>query len=239
MENKNVSCETNLQGARKTEKGMIKCLLVSVKSGVYNTTSQYRRRTKKDKRRVNMGESLSGGGTRSRRNMKGYIQVYTGDGKGKTTAALGLALRAAGAGLKVLVAQFLKQGEYSEIKALKLFEDRIKVRQYGCGRFVRGKPTEEERKAAGRGMEEIRGYIRNGSFDMIVVEEGNVAVMCGLITEEELLDLMENKPEAMELVITGRGATEKVIQKADLVTEMREVKHYFKEGVQARKGIEK
>ena len=171
--------------------------------------------------------------------MKGYIQVYTGDGKGKTTAALGLALRAAGAGLTVLVAQFLKQGEYSEIAALKALGDLITVRQYGCGRFVRGMPTEEEKKSAGQGLEEIRHHLQNGSFDVIVVEEGNVAVTCGLITEDDLLDLMRIKPEKTELVITGRGAADRVIKNADLVTEMKEVKHYFKKGVSARKGIEK
>ncbi|MCF8045155.1 MAG: cob(I)yrinic acid a,c-diamide adenosyltransferase [Desulfarculaceae bacterium] len=171
--------------------------------------------------------------------MKGYIQVYTGNGKGKTTAALGLALRAAGAGLTVLVAQFLKQGEYSEITALKSFHGRITVRQYGCGKFVRGMPSEEEKQAASHGLNEIRSCIQNRSYDMIVVEEGNVAVSCGLIRENDLLDLMEMKPEGLELVITGRGATEKVTEKADLVTEMKEVKHYFKKGVTARKGIEK
>lgn len=171
--------------------------------------------------------------------MKGYIQVYTGNGKGETTAALGLALRAAGAGLTVLVAQFLKQGECSEIAALKAFGDRMTVRQYGCGRFVRGMPSKEEKDSAGHGLNEIRQYVQNGSYDMIIVEEGNVAVSCGLIRESDLLDLMEMKPEGMELVITGRGATERVIQKADLVTEIKDVKHYFKKGVTAQKGIEK
>lgn len=176
---------------------------------------------------------------RSDKDMTGYIQLYTGNGKGKSTAAFGLALRAVGAGLTVMVAQFLKQGEYSEIKALKSFAGRIEVRQYGCGKFVRGKPSEEEKQSARQGLAEIRGWIQNKSFDMLVVEEGNVAVTCGLITEEELLELMTIKPEEMELVITGRGATDRLIEKADLVTEMKEIKHYFQKGVRAREGIEK
>ena len=171
--------------------------------------------------------------------MKGYIQVYTGNGKGKTTAALGLALRAAGAGLSVLVAQFLKQGDYSEIIALQAFTHQIAVRQYGCGKFVKGVPTDEEKQAANEGLKEIRESIQNSAYDMIVVEEGNVAVTCGLIDEKDLLELMEMKPEGMELVITGRGATDRVVERADLVTEMKEVKHYFKKGIRARKGIEK
>ena len=170
--------------------------------------------------------------------MKGYIQVYTGNGKGKTTAALGLALRGAGAGLQVFVGQFLKQGDYSEIKALSLFEN-VTVEQFGMGRFVRGMPSDQEKAAARKGYDRLRDILEAGDHDLIIVDEGNVAVTCQLISEEELLTLMEKKPGNAELVITGRGASPAVIDRADLVTEMKEIKHYYHQGVAARKGIEK
>lgn len=170
--------------------------------------------------------------------MTGYIQVYTGNGKGKTTAALGLALRGAGAGLQVFVGQFLKQGDYSEIKALSRF-DNVTVEQFGMGRFVRGKPSEAEKTAARKGYDRLCGILDAGTHDLVIVDEGNVAVTCRLISEQELLALMDRKPEHMELVITGRGATPEVTDRADLVTEMQEIKHYYHQGVMARKGIEK
>jgi cob(I)alamin adenosyltransferase len=170
--------------------------------------------------------------------MKGYIQVYTGNGKGKTTAALGLALRAAGAGLQVFVGQFLKQGDYSEIRALSLFEN-VTVEQFGMGRFVRGMPSDQEKAAARKGYDRLCAILEAGGHDLIIVDEGNVAVTCQLISEEELLTLMEKKPGNVELVITGRGASPAVINRADLVTEMKEIKHYYHQGVAARKGIEK
>ncbi len=171
--------------------------------------------------------------------MKGYVQVYTGDGKGKTTAALGLTVRAAGAGLKVLIAQFIKMGDYSEIKALERFSDLVTIRQFGKGRFIKGKPSPEDIESAKQGLAFVRQAIDEKSFDIIIMEEGNVAVTCGLFSVEDLLDIIKRKPENMELIITGRGADEGVIEKADLVTEMKEVKHYFEKGVQARIGIEK
>lgn len=170
--------------------------------------------------------------------MTGYIQVYTGNGKGKTTAALGLALRGAGAGFQVFVGQFLKQGDYSEIRALSRF-DNVTVEQFGMGRFVRGRPSEEEKAAARKGYDRLCGILDAGVHDLVIVDEGNVAVTCQLISVQELLALMDRKPEHMELVITGRGATPEVSGRADLVTEMREIKHYFHQGVMARKGIEK
>src|SRR5210317_242263 len=117
--------------------------------------------------------------------MKGYVQIYTGNGKGKTTASLGLSLRAAGAGLKVFIAQFLKQGDYSEIKALERFSDLIKVEQYGLGRFVKGKPTEEEIQAAQKGLQKVKAAVLSGLYDVIVVEEGNVAAACGLFEVQD------------------------------------------------------
>jgi cob(I)alamin adenosyltransferase len=171
--------------------------------------------------------------------MKGYVQVYTGGGKGKTTAALGLTLRAAGAGLKVHICQFMKSGDYSEIKALKKLGDRVTVAQFGTGQFVRGRPSEKEIAAGRKGLGHLKAIIRDGGYDIVIAEEANVAVSCGLFSENELLSVIETKPENMELIITGRGATEKVIAKADLVTEMKAIKHYYDAGVAARVGIEK
>jgi cob(I)alamin adenosyltransferase len=171
--------------------------------------------------------------------MKGYIQVYTGNGKGKTTCAIGLSVRAAGAGLRVLIAQFLKSGDYSEVKALKRFSDLIALKQFGNGRFIKGKPSAEDIRAAQEGLRFIRQEISSGRYDMIVLEEANVAVTCGILRLEDLLDIMEHKPDNLELVITGRNAAPEIMEKADLVTEMKEIKHYYHIGVQARVGIEK
>jgi len=173
-----------------------------------------------------------------RKIMRGYIQVYTGNGKGKTTASLGLALRAAGAGLNVYIIQFLKKGDYSEIKALSRF-DNITIEQYGLGRFVKGKPSEDDIAAGAAGYLKLYEILKQNKYDVVIAEEANVAVMCNLFTEKALLELMDMKPANVELVITGRNASQKVIEKADLVTEMKEIKHYYKQGVKARVGIEK
>lgn len=170
--------------------------------------------------------------------MKGYVQVYTGNGKGKTTASLGLAVRAAGAGLNVYIVQFLKKGDYSEIKALSRFEN-ITIEQYGLGKFVKGRPSEEDIAAGKAGYEKLCDILTQGKHDVVIAEEANVAVMCNLFSEDQLLKLIDMKPDHVELVITGRGATEKVIEKADLVSEIQEIKHYYKQGVKARVGIEK
>jgi cob(I)alamin adenosyltransferase len=171
--------------------------------------------------------------------MKGYIQVYTGNGKGKTTAALGLAIRAAGAGLKVFIAQFIKMGEYSEIKALKRFKDLITVEQFGTGRFIKSKPSALDIEAARKGVEKIKATFTSGQHNVVIMEEANVAAKLGLLSVEDILEIMVEKPKDVELVITGRGADSRIIEKADLVTEMKEVKHYFQKGVKARIGIEK
>jgi len=171
--------------------------------------------------------------------MKGYIQVYTGNGKGKTTAALGLCLRALGAGLRVMVIQFLKKGDYSEVKALERFTGQVTLEQYGLGRFVKGKPSEEDLDAGRKGYERARAILEAGQHDLVILEEASVAVTCGLFSETELLSLMDLKPDHVELVITGRSAGQTVMDRADLVTEMREIKHYYKNGVKARVGIEK
>jgi cob(I)alamin adenosyltransferase len=170
--------------------------------------------------------------------MKGYIHVYTGNGKGKTTASLGLALRAAGAGLRVYIVQFLKKGDYSEIKALSKFKT-ITVEQYGLGKFVKGRPSEEDIAAGGAGYLKLCEILKANNHDVVIAEEANVAVTCNLFSEKQLLELMAMKPPNVELIITGRGATHAVIERADLVTEMKEIKHYYHQGVTARIGIEK
>lgn len=171
--------------------------------------------------------------------MKGYVQVYTGGGKGKTTAALGLAMRAAGAGLKVFIAQFIKGMEYSEHKALDRFNDLITVRQYGRNCFIRNEPELEDIRMAEEGLSEIREIMLSGEFKVIVLDEANIATRYRLFPVEDLLELIRIKPDDVELVITGRDADPSVIEAADLVTEMKEVKHYYQKGVIAREGIEK
>ena len=171
--------------------------------------------------------------------MKGYVQVYTGNGKGKTTAALGLAIRAAGAGLKVFIGQFIKMGEYSEIKALKRFADLITVEQFGIGGLIKGQPTPEDIEAAQKGLARIKSIMASKEYHMVIMEEANVAARLELLSVQNLIDIIDSKPEDIELVITGRDADPAIITKADLVTEMQEVKHYFQKGVAARVGIEK
>jgi len=170
--------------------------------------------------------------------MKGYIQVYTGDGKGKTTAALGLALRAAGAGIHVYIAQFLKGRRSSEHTILEKLGDMITVRQFGRAGFMTGEPTEEDKKIARKGLGEIRKVLASGTYGLVILDEANDAVHTRLFPVEDLLDLLEKKPEEVEIVITGRNADPRIIERADLVTEMNMVKHYFERGVSARRGIE-
>ena len=171
--------------------------------------------------------------------MKGYIQVYTGDGKGKTTAALGLTLRAVGAGLKVYIAQFIKTGDYSEISALKRLADKVTVEQFGCGRFPKGKASDEDIALAQKGLERIKDVFAAGQYNVVILDEANVAVSLGLFSVESLLAIMEQKPADVEMIITGRNAPASVIEKANLVSQVNAVKHYFQNGVKARIGIEK
>ena len=170
---------------------------------------------------------------------KGYVHVFTGNGKGKTTAALGLSIRAAGAGLKVFFAQFVKKGEYSEIKALKRFNDFITVEQFGLGRFTNKRPKPEDIRAAREGLKRIKQIMSTEKYDLIILDEANVAVKLGLITVQDLLTIIISKPHETELVITGRYAPARIMDIADIVTEMKATKHYYQEGVKARIGIEK
>jgi len=171
--------------------------------------------------------------------MKGYVQVYTGDGKGKTTAAIGLSIRAAGAGLKVFFAQFIKGMEYSEHRALERFRDLITIRQYGRNCFIKDEPEAEDVIMAKEGLSEIKEVMLSGKFQVIVLDEANVAARYNLYPVDDLLDLIRIKPADVELIITGRDADPRIIEAADLVTEMKEVKHYYQKGVSARDGIEK
>jgi len=169
---------------------------------------------------------------------KGYVQVYTGNGKGKTTAALGLALRAAGAGSKILMAQFIKKSKCCEHKALERFNDLVTVIQFGSG-FVKGsKRTPAELRTAAKGIGQIERLLVSGEYDVVILDEINVAVHAGLVSADTVLRIIDEKPEHVEIVLTGRYADKRIIRKADLVTEMKEVKHYMKKGVAARKGIE-
>ncbi len=170
---------------------------------------------------------------------KGYVHVLTGNGKGKTTAALGLSIRAAGAGLKVYFAQFIKKGDYSEILALQRFADQITVRQFGLGRFTGHNPEPADIQAAHSGYEQIKEVMASEEYDLMILDEANVAVKYGLLAVQDLMFLITHKPYGMELVLTGRYASPRIIDMADMVTEMRPIKHYYLKGVEARAGIEK
>ena len=171
---------------------------------------------------------------------KGFIQLYTGNGKGKTTAALGLALRAAGAGLKVMIFQFMKGQHYSELEAVKMLGGSIIIEQLGSESFCRVGDAnfDEHVKLARRGMERALRAVEAAEHDIIILDEIVTALHFGLITREELFALMDRKGEKTELVLTGRGATRELVNRCDLVTEMGEIRHYYGSGVQARKGIE-
>jgi cob(I)alamin adenosyltransferase len=172
--------------------------------------------------------------------VKGQVQIYTGNGKGKTTAALGLALRAYGAGLNVLFAQFVKGMEYSEIRALQQLGGRIDYRIYGRECFIYKEPEPEDLQYAQKGFDEIRSILTiNCQYDLVVLDELNIALYYNLIPLQEVIDLISGRPDHTEIVITGRYAPEELIAIADLVTEMKDIRHYFDaKGLQARKGIE-
>ncbi len=170
---------------------------------------------------------------------RGHVQVFTGDGKGKTTTAIGLTLRAVGAGFKIFFAQFVKQGEYSEIKAFRRFSDQITVEQFGLEKFTDKDPHPDDIIAAQNGLERVRSIMAENTYDMMVLDEITVAVKLGLIAANDLLGLIVNKPRRLELIITGRYASPRIIENADVVTQMKAHKHYYDSGVKARVGIEK
>ena len=166
----------------------------------------------------------------------GLVIVHTGDGKGKTTAALGLAIRAFSAGLKVLILQFIKSKKISgELNALAQLG--IEIRRLGLG-FVTKENFEEQKKSARAAIELARTEILSGAWDLIILDEINYAVKFGLVDTAELLSLIEIRPPELHLVFTGRNALPELIDVADLVTEMKLVKHPFQKGIAAQSGIE-
>ncbi len=169
---------------------------------------------------------------------KGQIHVYTGNGKGKTTAAFGLALRAAGCGMNIFIGQFVKGKIYSEIKAMWQFLPQIKVKQYGLKCFIKEQPSEKDILAAKKGLNEMQQVVLKGKYDLVIFDEVNIALHYKLFEVTELISLLKNKQEHTEIILTGRYAPAEIIEAADLVTEMKEIKHYYQKGVEARKGIE-
>jgi cob(I)alamin adenosyltransferase len=172
---------------------------------------------------------------------KGYVQVYTGDGKGKTTASLGIAVRAAGHGLKVKILQFMKGWiDYGELEGVRMLAPHVEIVQAGRDTFVNRKnPDPEDVRLARQGWELAKGIIAERKADILILDEINCAMDFGLIPVGEVLDAVKGKPDGMELILTGRGAPPEIVDAADLVTEMREIKHYYKAGVDARVGIER
>jgi cob(I)alamin adenosyltransferase len=170
---------------------------------------------------------------------KGLVQVYTGNGKGKTSAAFGLALRAAGRGLKVYVIQFIKGGfDYGELYVVDKLPN-VTLRAFGRGKFIMDKtPAKEDVRLAEEALALAEQVVKSGDYDVVILDEVNVALSLGLVKLERVLELVKGKPAHVELVLTGRNAHEKIVEIADLVTEMREIKHPFSKGVPARKGIE-
>jgi len=165
------------------------------------------------------------------------IQVYTGDGKGKTTAALGLALRAAGAGFQVYIAQFIKGSCYSELKSLKKFKN-IKIEQFGRGCFIKSKPAAEDIGLAERGFAKVKQVISRRQYDLVILDEVNIAMHLKLLKLSAVVNLLKRSPKGVELVLTGRNAHPEILKLADLVSEIKERKHYFRHGIKARRGIE-
>ena len=168
----------------------------------------------------------------------GLVQVYTGNGKGKTTAAIGQAIRACGHGLKVFMIQFMKGREYGELKLARGMKN-FTIEQYGLDTFVeKNNPTEEDLELAQNGLERARQVIMSGNYDIVILDEINVAIDYGLIKLDAVINLIKNKPKGVELILTGRYAPREIIRIADLVSEIKEVKHHYTKGIKARKGIE-
>jgi len=169
---------------------------------------------------------------------KGYIHVYTGDGKGKTTSSLGLAMRAAGAENRVAIIQFMKGRRYSEIDTAELIPG-IEIFQHGRDEFVsKEDPEQIDIDLARKGFEHAREIVNGGEYDMVILDEINVALDFKLLPIDEVMELIRNRPVHVEMVLTGRNAPAQIMEEADLITEMREVKHFYQQGVEARKGIE-
>ncbi len=168
----------------------------------------------------------------------GMVHLYTGNGKGKTTAAFGLAVRAAGRGYATYIGQFLKGVEYGELKIEQFTNGLVKVEQFGKDTFVH-EITEEDKKLAEKGFEKCKEAIFSGKYRLVILDEINIAVYFKLIDKGKVVNLIKNKPDNVEIVLTGRYAPKEFFEIADLITEMKEIKHYYKKGIQAREGIER
>jgi cob(I)alamin adenosyltransferase len=170
---------------------------------------------------------------------RGLIQVYTGAGKGKTTAAIGQAIRACGHGLKAIMIQFMKgKIDYGELKSAESVPN-FSIEQYGLPTFVeKGNPTPEDRRLAQAGFDRAREVVQSGEFDVVILDEINVAVDYGLLELADVLKLIDEKPPTVELILTGRYAHPQIARTADLVTEMVDIKHHYDKDIKARKGIE-
>lgn len=169
---------------------------------------------------------------------KGHVQVYTGDGKGKTTAALGLSLRAVCCGKRVFFAQFMKGMDYSELKADQLL-DLLTIKQYGRDCFVYNEASQEDVEKAKAGLEEVKKILWEGLYDVVVLDEINIAFYYQLFHVNDMIEILKKRKPHVEVIMTGRNAPKEMIEFADLVTEMKEIKHYYQKGVKARRGIEK
>lgn len=171
---------------------------------------------------------------------KGYVQVYTGNCKGKTTAALGLAFRAAGEGIKTYIGQFMKGEHYGEIRAAKIMQPYITIEQYGKPGWVHTEcpPNEEDVWMAKDGLRRAKDAMLCGNYDIVVFDEIITAHFFQLVSLEEILEIIRSKPDGVEIIFTGRYAPPELIEVADLVTDMVEVKHYYHKGIKARVGIE-
>jgi len=166
------------------------------------------------------------------------MHIYTGNGKGKTTAATGLALRAAGAGKRVLFAQFMKSGTSSEQTAMMKFSDSIILRWYGVGGFIKERVSQDQVDSIQKGLKEVGDLMMSGIFELVILDESITCLKHNLIAVEQLLTLINNRPSRTEIVLTGRDAPKELVDAADLVTEMMEIKHYYNKGISARRGIE-
>lgn len=166
------------------------------------------------------------------------IHIYTGDGKGKTTAAIGLAARALGAGLRVAFVQFLKDGSSSEFATLARLGDQFTLQAFGIPGCQGCEPSAESRDLARQGLTAATSLLEENRCDLLILDEINVAVAKGLLAESDLLALLDRCPDDLELVLTGRGATPAAIARATLVTEMKKLKHYYDAGLPRKRGIE-
>ncbi|MFQ5861822.1 MAG: cob(I)yrinic acid a,c-diamide adenosyltransferase [Candidatus Brocadiales bacterium] len=167
----------------------------------------------------------------------GTVQVYTGDGKGKTTAAMGQAIRALGHGHRVLVVQFLKGRPSGEVKVLEGMEN-VTIERFGSSRFVCGNPTPEDIELAKKGFEKAREAVLSGGYDLVILDEINLLIDYNMLDVRQVVELIRERPKGVELILTGRNAHPQVVEAADLVSEIRAVKHYYKKGVGARPGVE-